>query len=299
MQTMNPLNPQEIGNALQRICSQLSDQQANILRQFFSSSRSRIVGCIARPVHSEEALSWGRLGGSPMLPEDFTWPKDRFERPMLFVAQFDLAKMPRAGDHYPAGGLLTIFRSLQAAKLNLKDRRAFAISFFNGPNESEPAQNLVCTSHPTKLELASYAFDSGVTWTVSEDFNPLYAQMEISDEIANQAFAWAQAFNNLAYCQAQLFGNNINDLELLKQLCAFSANGISYSYKRAADPLYGHLIQQSQDWTVLARIREAELFGTESGADESIIMIRNEDLANRQLEKAWSISRGPTFHIES
>ncbi|MFX8968920.1 DUF1963 domain-containing protein, partial [Acinetobacter baumannii] len=71
------------------------------------------------------------MGGSPMLPEDFSWPKDRFERPMLFVAQFDLAKMPRAGDHYPASGLLTIFRSLQAAKLNLKDRRAFAISFFN------------------------------------------------------------------------------------------------------------------------------------------------------------------------
>lgn len=297
---MQTMNPQELGPALQRICSQLNDYEGNALKQFFADTRSRIVGCIARPLdqlapgQEEQALSWGRIGGYPLVPEGFAWPKDRFERNMLFIAQFDLARMPRAGDNYPASGLLTIFRSLQAAKLNAKDRRAFAVCYFN-----DPSIPLTTMSHPNRLDLPVYAFDSGVTWTVGEDLSPLLGQISLSPEVEAQAYNWAYAFNQLAHCQAQLFGNNVVDLELAKHLCAFAANGVSFSFKRAADSNYSHLLAQSPEWVVLARIRENELFGTESGADESVIMIRKDDLATGQLEKAWSISRGPYFIVES
>lgn len=291
---MQTMNPQELGLALQRICAQLPEQQGMALRQFFADSRSRIVGCLTKPAQSNDpGLSWGRIGGSPLLPENFSWPRDRFERPMIFLAQFNLELLPHTGEKYPKSGMLTIFRSLQAAKLNTKDRRAFSISYFN-----EPEQNLVLTNHPGNLQLPGYAFDSGITWTVTEELWPM-EEIYGPSAIYDQALQWAQTFNQLAYCQAQLFGSNIADLELLKQLCSFSANGISYSYKRAADPLYGHLIEQSKEWTPLVRIRELELFGQDSGADESIIMIRKEDLANGHLEKAWNISRGPTFQIEA
>ncbi len=51
-----------------------------------------------------------RIGGSPDVPADFVWPRERNGDPLPFIAQVNLADVPRVTDHpLPASGLLALF----------------------------------------------------------------------------------------------------------------------------------------------------------------------------------------------
>lgn len=64
---------------------------------------------------SELARGASRLGGSADLPAGFAWPVFE-ERPLAFIAQFDLATLPRSSRELPSSGTLAFFYDDEAMR---------------------------------------------------------------------------------------------------------------------------------------------------------------------------------------
>lgn len=66
------------------------------------------------PPHRDVGASW--LGGLPLVPPDFVWPRERLkegrERPLVFILQLDCAATP-CGHGLPERGLLQFFLDLE------------------------------------------------------------------------------------------------------------------------------------------------------------------------------------------
>lgn len=78
--------------------SRISDQIESVAKKSIRLSSEK---------RSSEATN--RLGGKPNLPKDFNWPT-RHEQPLAFVAQLDLATLPRVPDlPLPRTGSLSFF----------------------------------------------------------------------------------------------------------------------------------------------------------------------------------------------
>jgi hypothetical protein len=67
-----------------------------------------------------------------------------------------------------------------------------------------------------------------------------------------------------------------------KEVCAFSANGISYSQARAKDDCYAHLVEQAQYWKLLWQESR------DDGID-FLLLIDQNDLIEKRLDKAWLV----------
>ena len=177
---MKTMNLQELDIALQNICSQLSQANSNRLRQYFSATRCHIVSCKtnrAQPTEPTASSKYGQIGGSPLLPENFSWPNDRFGKPMLFLAQFNLEQLPPVENNYKQVGLLTIFRAVQASKLSRKDRKSFALHCFESPY-----QGLIETRHPQNIQLPTFHFDCLLTYTINADRHALQSVLTLDEK---------------------------------------------------------------------------------------------------------------------
>ncbi len=279
------MNVEELAESLVKITSRLPENEADQIRQYISASRVKTLGLVC--TKETEDFTQGTIGGEPLLPSFFQWPDDRYNQPMIFLAQFDLAAVPEVHERAPKDGLITIFRSAAAATLNSKDRKGFSVSYIK---ESD-RKSAVRTAHPDNLQLEPYAFEAGLTWTISNSASELKSSLNMPFDLQKEVDNWIKAFNSLSKCPAQLFGSNVADFRQLQETCAFAFNGISYNSARAADPHYSHLLSDAKEWLLLARIDEKMLFGSAHPVSETLVLIRQEDLQERLFERAWTIVR--------
>lgn len=288
---------EELAQNLIKITSRLPERQAEKVRLFISSSRTKTLGLVTQSINKNahdnqeignaSSLPEGLIGGQPLLPPYFKWPDDRYGQSMLFLAQFDLAKLATVRDDAPKAGLLTLFRSAAATSLNSKDRKGFHIQCLP---ESD-RKNLLATEQPENIELPAFSFESGVTYTVARDLDDLKKIVDIPFDMQADLENWIKAFNSLSKFQSQLFGTNISGFTQLQETCAFAFNGISYNSARASDSHYSHLVKEAGDWILLARINERELFGENHTVKETVVLIREEDLRDGHFDRAWMIVR--------
>lgn len=80
---------------------------------------------------AELARGASRLGGTADLPAGFAWPVFE-ERPLSFIAQFDLATLPRSVKELPQSGTLAFFYDVEGMKAGAdpKDVGAAAVAYF-------------------------------------------------------------------------------------------------------------------------------------------------------------------------
>lgn len=287
------MNIEELAQSLIRITSRLPENQAEQVRQYISSSRTKTLGLVAHALGTKEigenatSSIEGLIGGKPLLPPYFKWPDDRYGQSMLFLAQFDFAHLPTVNPDAPNAGLLTLFRSAAATSLNSKDRKGFHIHILP---ESD-RKNLLPTEQPEDTELPAFSFKSGMTYTVAQDLDALKKVVDIPFDMQAHIENWITSFNSLSKCQGQLFGTNVSGFSQLQETCAFAYNGISYNPARAKDSHYGHLVKEAADWILLSRINERELFGVNHTVHETVVLIRQEDLKAGHFDRAWMIVR--------
>ncbi|GEM_PF-635042 len=285
---------EELAESLIKITSRLPEKEAEQIRQHISSTRVKTLGLITNAAQDlnnsnsqPQIFTQGIIGGAPLLPPFYKWPDDRYNQPMIFLAQFDLTSLPAVHQGAPEDGLITIFRSAAAASLNSKDRKGFAITYIKESDRKTATR----VSHPDNVHLPATAFSGGVTWTIEKTLNGLKSNLELPFDLQKELDDWISSFNALSKCSAQLFGSNVSGLQQLQETCAFAFNGISYNSARAADPHYAHLLTDAREWLLLARIGEKTLFGASHPVSETLVLIREQDLQERLFERAWMIVR--------
>jgi hypothetical protein len=71
-----------------------------------------------------------RIGGLPDVPADFEWPREADGSPLCFIAQINLADLPRLTDHpLPTTGMLSLFVGTDEPAPEI----AFAVRHLDGP----------------------------------------------------------------------------------------------------------------------------------------------------------------------
>jgi hypothetical protein len=299
------LNAQTLEAELQQLAEMAGPEQAILIQNYIATGRAQALALKAVPAAQAERVEryHGWFGGAPLLPQNFDWPRDRAGTPMLFIAQFDLGRLPATDVNRPKQGLLTIFRSTKILTMPAKDRRSFHIFYLPefdydqlGPHSphSMAAANLVGPSDRCPEELASWAVLAAPVWTVSEQLDGLRRELGLSQNVVERLRAWAKEFNAFYCGNNRLFGAALQGLAEQKEICAFAASGISHSTERARDDHYSHLVAEAPAWLLLARVDEVALFGagstsTDQTVAESRLLIRCEDLEHALFERAWVI----------
>jgi hypothetical protein len=100
---------------------------------------------------------------------------------------------------------------------------------------------------------------------------------------------WISSFNSLSKCQSQMFGTNISGFNQLQETCAFAFNGISYNSARAADSHYSRGQRRRRLALPLASMKQK--FGENHPVQETVVLIRQEDLQDGHFDRAWMVVR--------
>lgn len=243
------------------------------------------------------------LSTKPLLPDNFRYPtcpaaNGTGSGTMVCAAQLDFKAL--IGDTAfpgPRDGLLTIFRDPQRALRHVKDRKSFAFTYME--ERARAWLNPGESAHVESGHTASGHTASGHTvWTMPEDlslYRSLLEKEELPVELDQALKNWASSFNTLFMGEskerkAQIYGNNLPDLNELKTMAAFAQSGISYSPQRASDWHYQHLIDEAGHFRLLTRLYE-------NGEDklETIVLIKDADLAKSDFDKAWLFTRRTVF----
>jgi hypothetical protein len=297
------LNAQALLDSLQKLADQAGPEKSLLIQNYMAASRAQTLALEGIPVaQADTSVNYqGRLGGVPLLPQDFPWPTDRSGAPMVFIGQFDLGRLPTTDVNYPQKGLLSIFRSPQILTMPAKDRRAFHILYIPdfAPTQLIASQPASLASQPSTIQieaLPEWSVLAAPAWSVSEELDDLKTSIGLTETTIGQLRHWAKEFNLVSCGTNRIFGSDLDGLCQQKEICAFAASGISHSAARAKDSHYSHLMDEVPHWMLLAKFDEAELFGNEiAGASQVVaetrILIRREDLTQGLFERAWMICR--------
>jgi len=283
-----PMND-ELHTALRQLVLAAGPEWSPAIEKSLANSKSQILA-IAPIGEAETENSCMRLGGRPLMPPDFTWPRDRAGQYMQFLLQVDIKGITppeQAAVSIPAGGCLTVFRSDQILTMADKDRKAFHCHF-----EGDKSGKIILSAPDQNQQLPPL---KGQTFTVEagwaldlERLNYETLAFALPQNFAMALLGWAEKYN-LSICAAGHFFGSAKNLEEEKEICAFAAGGISYDRNRARDSHYSHLVALKDNWILLARINERGLFDTAVATTD--ILIQKEDLAQGLFERAWVISR--------
>jgi hypothetical protein len=278
---VSALNSEEITKSLSALLAPLPPDQQDRLRNALKYLKEKCL------VFSEP------FSTKPLLPDNFRYPtcpaaNGSGQGTMVCAAQLDFKAL--IGDTAfpgPRDGLLTIFRDPQRALRHVKDRKSFAFNYME-----ERARAWL------KPGESAHTVSGHTVWTMPEDlslYRRLLEKEELPVELDQGLQNWAASFNTLFMGEskerkAQLYGNNLPDLNELKSMAAFAQSGISYSPQRASDWHYQHLIDEAGHFRLLTKLYE-------NGEDklETIVLIKAADLVKSDFDKAWLFTRRAAF----
>jgi len=208
---------------------------------------------------------------------------------MAFIGQINFAEMPNALDSCPHTGILLLFKSIDYRDYLPKDRAGFRIMWFEDPEAT--VFNCPPPNVPSFLLRPEMLLEGSVVWSLPEpiSYSELFG-VDLSPDQDRKIANRVRQHNEQEVGKHQLLGVNHPRLEEAKAVCAFAANGVSYSVQRHKDSMYKHLVDASQDWQLLWRITDDSTSGQGSAATELFVMIRSQDLNERKLQSSWMVS---------
>lgn len=222
-----------------------------------------------------------RLGGTATLPRETGHPCDRSGKPMLFVAQINFSELHSPELDCAKSGLLILFCNAALNFSNPKDRNAFRSIWIPNPDEV----SWVDSAFPESTIGPARQLKFVPSWSLPED--ELYhgentAQKNIIQQISN-------VLQNDR--QIQLFGKAGREFDVLQEIAAFAGNGISWSSARRTDSCFSHLTESAKDWRLLLRMSSAPSIGLNIQESALYLLIRDEDLQDKNYGKAWLIAK--------
>lgn len=193
-------------------------------------------------------------------------PKQRLLRPLALVAPG-----PSRESYF------ALYVNEDFDKLSEKDRDRFALRVWKAPDALKPIKPF---AGRTKL-----LSDPALLIDIHK-FEILLRRAggsSASNELQELRELFSRYNNSITFSRYSL-QEEYARLELARVKAAFFANGISYSDARRADDHYSHLVEQSDFWFVLFKLRENSLLKVTDNRD-ILFTIRYDDFRNGDFEK--------------
>jgi uncharacterized protein YwqG len=264
-------------------------------------------------MHSVDNTEIGRskLGGLPDLQDGLGWPTRpayQFprasrpyidpiaweERPLAFLAQFDLREIAKAGCDLPLpeSGLLSFFYDAETQPWGFDPLEA-------------PGWRVIFMAEETALRRERHPQETAFPVQALElvPFEGLPSQEWIQDRLAQRPDFALDAFytelqklddadlSSICYSGIQL-GGWPNPVQSTMELeCEMAMNGISTGGPEGyRDPRVASLRQRAGDWRLLLQVDSDEQFGWMWGDMGTLyFMCREDDIAQRRFDRVWTI----------
>jgi|SRR5580704_11955722 uncharacterized protein YwqG len=261
------------------------------------------IRLVAGQVEEDQlGLGVSRIGGIPDVPPGWEWPRwtakkvSRFSwrrrgpRSLGFIAQIDLAKMPRFDDSLPASGWLYFFydRRGESWGFDPADRGCCRVEYANVERAS-----LVNADVPGDLDDSQVAFPCAVAASLDLTVPHVFSGFEFSDAAFEAYLKFCEDWSRrVAGTQHRLLGlpdviQNPMELE-----CQLASNGVyvgdaeGYKSERAKV-----LADGAGDWRLLLQIDTDEQGPGWMWGDAGVIYfwIKRQDLKALRFDDAWLI----------
>ncbi len=157
------------------------------------------------------------------------------------LVEIDFEEVSAPGSGLPEHGVLAVFVSEDIDKCQAKDKNCFK-----------------------------------VVWQINSTQTP---DMVAKTNLANKASVDGSFETCVEDCL--LLGSEHTKLNEAQEICAFSANGITYNEARARDDCYSHLVSQAPNWRLLLRLHRS--------STDYLLLIHQDDFAETRLERAWLV----------
>jgi len=267
--------------------SQFTDFMSRFEKPAIGFSLTQTVG---------EFASRSKLGGRPLLTENFVWPRSK-KRVLDFVLQIDLAELARftPSDDLPSSGLLTFFYDLenQPWGYDPAELDGFRVEFVDEnslvPHEL-PSMDHALREHTLLFHQAMTLPQFG-----SRAYDELNRESGMSNNEADRYFDFLAAYESRYYPAGKvasahrLFGHAANiqgDMQLEAQLVT---NGLYCGDPSGYhDPRAKELESGADDWVLLLQLDSddhADLMWGDAGM--LYYWIRSADLAALRFDRTW------------
>lgn len=254
--------------------------------------KKAIAFSLTKSLETEATRS--KLGGLPLLPPDFIWPRNKL-RTLDFLLQIDLAEVAQFDPTgaLPASGLLTFFYDLenQPWGFDPAELDGFRVELFGDDSLVScelPSPEYVLSEHSLTFSPSSTLPHYG-----SRAYDQLERQSQMSDLDAERYFDFLDAYESRFYPIGsglnRMFGHSANvqgDMQLEAQLVThglYCGDSSGYEDVRARKLKHG-----ADNWILLLQLdsdEKADLMWGDAGM--LYYWIRSDDLAAKRFDRVW------------
>ena len=278
------------------------------LGAFFNTLQPELKSCISLQLNvgGPDVIGGSRIGGIPDLPEGIEWPWCRYTKvkkkffglgkavktevafPMSFIAQLNCAEFNQleGAKDYPNEGMLYFFynNDQSAWGFDPKDKAHFKVFFYNGD-----LKTLKPTAFPTELPEAGRF--KGASLTFEEDYSVPSWEHGVYENLSDEDQDWFfdtflpdKEINKLGGHPNQIQGEMSLECELVTN-GLYCGNPSGYN-----DPKAEALAPKAKFWQLLLQVDSNSALDMMWGdAGRLYFWIREQDLKNRDFDKAWMI----------
>ncbi len=230
-----------------------------------------------------------RIGGTPDLPEEISWPADNNGNYLSFIAQLDLSEIKPFDTHQvlPDTGYLYFFFDANQAMggYSMEEKHLFRVIYYNGAE-----QDLRFPDFPESLD-------------ESAQFSPCALSCETA---ISMPYKWGKAFAFLSSEEKDTYGQQIwKDAEINKTLghadilqgemeefCQIVTHKeFTGDFSKFSGPEYPTLKEDAKDWLLLLQIDSNQENAGMMWADlgRLYFWIRKQDLEKKNFDNCWCV----------
>lgn len=234
--------------------------------------------------------SVGRLGGRGNVPSGVTWPTWLDGQPLSFVAQFDLAALPRLqGLPLPSSGSLFFFYDAVNHPWGYDPKDAGCCKVIYSP--SRLSENSPRRPDPDLDEEARFkpmALTATVETSLPSTNDDLFRDLHATPQEFDAYLRLADPLKSPVYRIGGHADEIQGDIRLEAQLVSngiYCGDGNGYARGRKKGLNAG-----ASDWRLLLQVDSEERTGMDWGDSGRIyFLIRHEDLRHHRFDKVWLI----------
>jgi uncharacterized protein YwqG len=232
----------------------------------------------------------GRFGGQPNMPKGVTWPTWKGGQPLSFIAQFELAALPRLqGLPLPDDGSLFFFYDADNQPWGYDPKDAGCCKVIYSP--SRLSENSPRRPHPDLDEEGRFkamAVAATVETSLPSTSDGLLGDLHATDEEVDAYLSLVDPLKSPVYRMGGHADQIQGDIRLEAQLVSNGiycgdANGYAQGRKKGLDA-------GASDWRLLLQVDSEKRTGMYWGGSGRIyFLIRHSDLQDRRFEKVWLV----------
>lgn len=245
-----------------------------------------------------EGQSWSRLGGSPDLPAGFAWPSWN-GRELTLLGQFDLAELTAAGVRgpLPEAGLLLVFADLTGRPSGLSPGHAGSCSVVVVPSGCEltedrgrtPLLPEVPVRLTRELQLPSaWSFHAESLALSSAEID---AWEEVRTRLAEAQGVELEEADYGRIALHRLLGYQDEVGRELEIDCQLASSGLDADDALVYFESRGDHETEALRWRLLLQVTADTTLRLGDGVERLFVCIREDDLRERRLDRAWALLR--------